>query len=103
VRGGTPLGALDICIAPPPLEAWGALLHKGAAPLCEHGVCVMPMHLHLPHQHHHQSLARRPPQSAAITSVSRPNERCEGAVLALAFRKQVRGDAGARMSRVDHK
>ena len=25
VRGGTPLGALDICIAPPPLEALGAL------------------------------------------------------------------------------
>ena len=24
-RGGTPLGALDIYIAPPPLEAWGAV------------------------------------------------------------------------------
>ena len=26
MRGGTPLGALDICIAPPPLEAWGAVI-----------------------------------------------------------------------------
>ena len=26
VRGGTPLGALDTYIAPPPLEAWGAVL-----------------------------------------------------------------------------
>ena len=25
LRGGTPLGALDIYIAPPPLEAWGAV------------------------------------------------------------------------------
>ena len=25
MRGGTPLGALDIYIAPPPLEAWGAV------------------------------------------------------------------------------
>ena len=26
MRGGTPLGALDIYIAPPPLEAWGAVI-----------------------------------------------------------------------------
>ena len=25
-RGGTPLGASDIYIAPPPLEAWGAVI-----------------------------------------------------------------------------
>ena len=33
MRGGTPLGALDIYIAPPPLEAWGAVIaacgHQG--------------------------------------------------------------------------
>ena len=28
MRGGTPLGALDICIAPPPREAWGAFAHQ---------------------------------------------------------------------------
>ena len=29
VRGGTPLGASDIYIAPPPLEAWGAVGRVG--------------------------------------------------------------------------
>ena len=28
MRGGTPLGALDIYIAPPPLEAWGAVIQS---------------------------------------------------------------------------
>ena len=31
MRGGTPLGALDIYIAPPPLEAWGAVMRSGGA------------------------------------------------------------------------
>ena len=32
MRGGTPLGALDIYIAPPPLEAWGAVLSRSRLP-----------------------------------------------------------------------